>query len=293
MKKKTKIIITVLVFIIVAIVVVGAAVIFPQVSHEHVAGEITCNEVGHWYKCANGCDKMLNEIGEVIEDPFPHDFSGDIFYVTDNSHAYKCTICGVGGYNGVAFTSQPCHFVWEKEGPNSVEGTHYKMCADCGHIDETTRGNHVIDPSADNHDCSICGLVNILVETGGPEFHYFENGFETTCSAEGCDAVLKAESDFISSTQYFVKLNHIPYMDASGEMKWNSTPIMIIQECTDDVERTLTGKEIAIAPEYDEENHEWIFDLSQYHGHYLIKRIENIAGYSEGIEINDIYKNEE
>ncbi len=293
MKKKTKIIIAAIVVLVVIILVVGAAVIFPRVSHEHIAGEITCNKDGHWYKCANGCDKKLNENGEAIDEPIPHDFSGEIFYVTDNGHAFRCTICNVGGYNGVAFTSAPCHFVWQKEGPNSVEGTHYKMCADCGHIDETTRSNHVLDSNADDHRCAICGLVNVLAQAGGPSFHYFENGFETTCSAEGCDAMLKAESDFINDTEYYIRLNHIPYKDANGEAEWNSTPVMIIQEFLDDFEPVFLGKEIAIAPEYDEEAREWIFDLSQYKGQYLIKRIENIAGYSEGIEINEVYKNEE
>ena len=293
MKKKTKIIVASIVFVIIVILVVGATVIFPRVSHEHVAGDIACNEAGHWYKCANGCDKKLDENGEVIDEPFPHDFSGEIFYVTNNCHAFKCTTCNAGGYNGVALTSTPCHMVWVKEGPNSAKGTHYKMCADCGHIDETTRGNHAINPDADGHRCYICGLVNVLDEAGGPEFHYFENGFETMCSAEGCDAVLKAESDFRSDTEYFIRLNYIPYEDAEGEMLLNSTPIMIIQECTDDVEYNLSGKEIAVAPMYDEETREWIFDLSQYQGQYLIKRIENIAGNSAGIEINDVYKNEE
>ena len=291
--KKTKVIIASIVFLIVVILVVGAAVIFPRINHEHVVGEITCNEKGHWYKCANGCNKKLDEKGEVIDEPIPHDFSGEAFYITDNCHAFRCTTCGAGGYNGIALTSTPCHFVWQKEGPDSVEGTHYKMCVDCGHIDETTRGNHVINRDSDNHRCAICGLVNVLAEDGKPTFHYFENGFETMCSAEGCDAILKAESGFMGNTKYFIRLNHIPYEDPDGEMILDSTPIMIIQECVDEVEYNLSGQEIAVAPVYYEETREWIFDLSQYQGQYLIKRIENIAGNSAGIEISKIYKNEE
>ena len=42
--KKTKVIIASIVFLIVVILVVGAAVIFPRINHEHVVGEITCNE---------------------------------------------------------------------------------------------------------------------------------------------------------------------------------------------------------------------------------------------------------
>ena len=182
--------------------------------------------------------------------------------------------------------------MWQKEGPNSVEGTHFKQCTECGHIDETTRGHHVIDPESNSHLCSICGLVNVLADSGEPEFHYFENGFETTCSVEGCDVVLKAESGFIGEDKFFVKLNPIPYMDASGENLWNSTPIMIIQACSNDEEPVLSGKEIAIAPEYDDETREWTFDLSNYQGQYMILRIENIAGNSDGIEISQTFKNE-
>ncbi len=385
MKTKNKIIIASIVAILIIILVVGAAVIFPRVTHEHSVSEIKSNEHGHWYSCANGCDKMLDENGNVIEVPLTHDFSGEAIYIKDNQHAYRCTICGIGGYNKAALTSTPCVFEWQKDGPNSVEGTHFKQCRECKHIDESTIGNHYIDEGARNHWCSACGLVNVFGDIGAPIYHYFEDGIDSFCSVEGCNAFLEPiygskeiklwpwgkyqmlengcdeEHGCISCAKYFLKMNYTPYKNSDGRETWNSTPIMIIEEYThgdynqhfeqfisdlkdqyqDDVSESGVkealesdphtlftsdvtmhmnwydtetgneyewgssaigytygsgwlpkGREIAIAPEYDEENHEWVFDLSKFKGHFLILRIENVAGSSEGIYVGEIFKNE-
>lgn len=188
-------------------------------AHDFVDGKVVDNKDGtHSYECKNGCGEKgvgttkdatekcdygkascteaatCSVCGHSTGTAIGHDFNGDVEFVKDGEHAYKCTRCDATGVpDGEEGDIEAC----DNEDATCTEDS---KCSKCEHVYATATGHDFSGDAHDNEDgthsfdCkNNCGETGVDKTEGANEKHIDVDG---NGECDKCGALIGHEHQF-------------------------------------------------------------------------------------------------